>query len=116
MKPFKQEKIYYSSKEVSRLLNVPHTTLIYWEREFDTVCPKRTDKGRLQFKKEDIDELRLIHYLLKQKKMTLAGARQKLKDNRDTVVKTEGIISRLENIKQELLLLKQELDALEDKF
>jgi DNA-binding transcriptional MerR regulator len=113
MKPFKKEKIYYSIKEVSELLNVSYTTLRYWESEFESLHPRKTDKGTRQYKKEDIEEIRLIHHLVKQKKMTIAGARQKLKGNRDSVVKVEEIVSRLENIRQELLLLKQEFDTLE---
>jgi DNA-binding transcriptional MerR regulator len=113
MKPLKQEKIYYSIKEVSGMLQVPYTTLRYWENEFDSLNPKKTDKGTRQYREKDIAELRLIYHLVKQKKMTLAGAKQKLKENRDAVIKTEEIVSRLQGVKQELLLLKQEFDKLE---
>jgi DNA-binding transcriptional MerR regulator len=114
MKPFMPEKIYYSIKEVSKLLKISYSTLRYWENEFDSLNPTKTDKGTRQYRKEDLDELRYIHYLLKQKGMTIAGAKQKLKDNRASVVKTEEIVSRLKYIREELLLLKQEFDELEN--
>lgn len=113
LKPFKAEKIYYSISEVAKMFDVNESLLRYWEKEFSIINPKKTAKGTRQYRKEDIESIRLVYYLVKQKGMTLAGAKQKLKENKDTIVKTTDIVSRLEAIKEELLSLKKEFDVLD---
>ena len=113
LKPFKAEKIFYSISEVAGMFDVNESLLRYWEKEFATIRPKKTAKGTRQYRKEDIDAIRLVYYLVKQKGMTLAGAKQKLKENKETVVRTTEIVSRLESIKEELNALKKEFDGLE---
>lgn len=113
---FKQEKMFYSIKEVADMLNVNQSLLRYWEKEFPSVQPTKTEKGTRQYRKEDVEEIRLIHYLVKGKGMTLLGAKQKLKENRDNVVRTEEIIGRLKGIRAELMKLKTEFDELEAEY
>lgn len=113
LKPFKSEKIYYSIREVAGMFDVNESLLRYWEREFDVISPKKTAGGTRQYKKEDIENIRLVYYLVKQRGMTLAGAKQKLKENRDTVAKTTEVVSLLEDIKAELTLLRKEFEALD---
>ncbi|MDL2323023.1 MerR family transcriptional regulator [Bacteroidales bacterium OttesenSCG-928-A17] len=116
MKKFKQEKLFYSITEVAEMLDVNTSLLRYWEKEFDFINPHKSAKGTRQYKKEDIESLRLVHYLVKEKGMTLAGAKQKLKENKETVVQTEDIVSRLKVIREELILLKDEFDELEKQM
>ncbi|MDR0682590.1 MAG: MerR family transcriptional regulator [Dysgonamonadaceae bacterium] len=113
---FKQEKIFYSIKEVADMFDVNQSLLRYWEREFPSIKPVKTTKGTRQYRKEDIEEIRLIHYLVKEKGMTLLGAKQKLKENRDNVVKTGEIVARLKNIRTELMKLKTEFDELDEDY
>jgi DNA-binding transcriptional MerR regulator len=109
----KQEKIYYSIKEVAELFGVNQSLLRYWEKEFSFIHPSKTAKGTRQYKKEDIEAIRLVYYLVKEKGLTLAGAKQKLKENKDTVIQTEEIVSHLKTIRNELTALKAELDEME---
>ena len=113
---FKQEKIFYSIKEVADMFDVNQSLLRYWEKEFPSIQPIKTPKGTRQYRKEDIDEIRLVHHLVKEKGMTLPGAKQKLKDNRENVVQTEEIIDRLKSVRAELLLLKTEFDELDKAY
>ncbi|MDR2682603.1 MAG: MerR family transcriptional regulator [Dysgonamonadaceae bacterium] len=113
---FKQEKIFYSIREVADLFGVNQSLLRYWEKEFPSIRPVKTEKGTRQYRKEDVDEIRLVHYLVKEKGMTLPGAKQKLKENRDKVVRTEEIIDRLKNVRAELMKLKTEFDELEEEY
>ncbi len=115
LKPFKTEKLFYSISEVATMFDVNESLLRYWEKEFKTINPGKTAKGTRQYNREDIEAIRLVHYLVKQRGMTLAGARQKLKDNKETVVKMAEIVSKLETIKTELLSLKAEFDTLDTK-
>jgi DNA-binding transcriptional MerR regulator len=113
---FKREKMFYSIKEVAEMFDVNPSLLRYWEKEFPSVQPAKTEKGTRQYRKEDIDEIRLIHYLVKEKGMTLPGAKQKLKENREGVVRTEEIIDRLKMIRGELMKLKTEFDELDSLY
>lgn len=110
---FKQEKIFYSITEVAKMFQVKTSLLRYWEREFDFIRPHKSAKGTRQYKEEDIQAIRLVYHLVKEKKLTLAGAKQKLKENKEDVVQTEEIINRLKTIRSELNGLKNEFDELE---
>src|SRR5215470_7124254 len=105
---FEKEKLFYSIKEVANKLNVNESLLRYWEKFFSSIRPIRTAKGIRQYRIEDINEICLIYYLVKEKKMTLSGARQKLKDNRDKIIRTKEIVYCLKNIRTELANLKIE--------
>ncbi len=110
----KDFKLYYSIGEVAKMFNLNDATLRYWEKEFDNIIkPRKTNSGTRLYKKEDIEDIRLIHYLLKEKKLTIAGAKQKLKENKDSAVKNEDIVHKLKGIKGELLLLKEAFDVLQ---
>ncbi|GHV10057.1 transcriptional regulator [Bacteroidia bacterium] len=110
------EKLFYTIKEVADMFGVNQSLLRYWETEFHSLKPKKNDKGTRRYDKEDVEEVRLIYYLVKEKGMTLAGAKQKLKENRSNVTQTGNIISRLQNVRSALLRLKTEFDELETDF
>lgn len=111
----KNLKLYFSIGEVAQMFDINESTLRFWEKEFDTIKPRKTGKGIRFYKQEDIDEIRLIYHLVKERGMTLAGARQKLKDNRETTVKQEEIVTRLKSIKEKLLAMRDAFDALAPK-
>lgn len=112
LKKEKNQKLYYSISEVAQMFEVNESTLRFWEKEFDVIRPRKTAKGTRFYKQEDIDSIRLIYHLVKERKMTLAGARQKLKDNKGTTVRQEDIVNRLKQIKEELLSMKEAFDAI----
>ena len=113
---FKQGKMFYSIKEVADMFDVNQSLLRYWEKEFPSIKPAKTDKGTRQYRKEDVEEIRLIHHLVKEKGMTLPGAKQKLKENRDSVIHTQKIIDCLQNVRAELVKLKNEFDEVEEEY
>jgi DNA-binding transcriptional MerR regulator len=114
LKSDKDFKLYYSIGEVAKMFNLNDATLRYWEKEFSNIInPRKTNSGARLYKKEDIEDIRLIHHLLKEKKLTIAGAKQKLKENKGSVVKNEEIIHKLKGIKKELLHLKEAFDTLQ---
>jgi DNA-binding transcriptional MerR regulator len=113
LKKNKDTKLYFSIGEVARLLELPESTLRYWEKEFDSISPKTNAKGVRSYTQDDIRSLRLIYHLVKEKKLTLAGARQQLKINKEGVAREEEIVGKLKHIKQELLSLKTAFDALD---
>ncbi|MDR0768629.1 MAG: MerR family transcriptional regulator [Dysgonamonadaceae bacterium] len=106
------DKLFHSISEVARMLNVTSPTLRYWEKEFG-LNPHKTEKGSRRYSKKDVEALRLIHHLVKTKGLTLAGAKQKLKENPDTVTHSEEIVRRLKIVRAELAALVKEFDEME---
>lgn len=95
------------------MFGINESTLRFWEKEFDILSPRKTKKGTRTYKQEDIDNVRLIYHLLKERGMTLAGAQKKLKDNKETTIRREDIVNRLKHVKEELLAMKEALNDLE---
>ncbi|MDL2256220.1 MerR family transcriptional regulator [Parabacteroides sp. OttesenSCG-928-G06] len=112
LKKEKNQKLYYSIGEVAQMFGVNESTLRFWEKEFDTINPRKNAKGTRFYKQEDIDAVRLIFHLVKERGMTLAGARQKLKDNKETTIRQEEIVNRLKQIKEELLAMKDAFSSI----
>ena len=102
----KELKLYYSIGEVADMFGVNQSLLRFWEKEFPQISPKTTGRGIRQ-------TIGLIYHLVKEKGMTLPGARQRLKDNKEATVRNYEIVNRLKAIKDELLAIKRELDGRE---
>ncbi len=77
-------KLYYSISEVAEIFGVEPHVLRYWESEFRHLSPKKNRAGRRIYRKSDIATLKRIHFLLKDKKYTIEGARQVLASGEDT--------------------------------
>ena len=83
-----------------------------WEKEFTVIKPRKNAKGTRFYTKEDIDNIRLIYFLVKEKGMTLDGARKKIKENKKGSMKNLEIVTLLNDIKKQLQEIKNELDNL----
>ena len=108
----KKEKLYYSINEVAQLFNVNSSLLRFWEKEFTVIKPRKNTKGTRFYTKEDIENIRLIYFLVKEQGMTLDGARKKIKDNKKGSMKNLEIVTALNSIKKQLQEIKNELDNL----
>lgn len=111
--PYKKpeiEKIFYSISEVAEMFHVNTSHIRYWEKEFDILKPHKNKKGNRLFTKDDIEQLKLIYHLVKEKGMTLKGAKQKLKDNKSETIDNHEMVDRLQTIRQMLIDIKNELD------
>lgn len=106
----KELKLYYSIAEVAEMFNVNPSLLRFWEKEFPQITPKTVGRGIRQYRKEDVETIGLIYHLVKEQGLTLPGARQRLKDNKEMTIRNYDIVVRLKAIKEELLLIKKELD------
>lgn len=98
-------KQYYAMNEVAGMFKVNLSLLRYWETEFDILKPRKNRKGDRLFRPEDIKNLQLIYYLLRQKKYTLDGAKDYLK-NKDKAEEKHKAVLALEKIKSFLLEIK----------
>lgn len=106
----KDWKLYYSIAEVAEMYHVNPSLLRFWEKEFPQIAPDTSERGVRRYKKRDVETIGLIYHLVKEKGMTLQGARQKLRDNKEDTVQNYEIVSRLEGIRQELVDISKELD------
>jgi len=105
----KTEKLYYTIGEVAEMFNVNASLIRYWEKEFPMIKPKKNKKGNRFYKQEDIDNFHLIYHLVKERGMTLKGAKLKLKESKNEVEGNFEVIKRLKDIKAQLLEIKDKL-------
>ena len=110
----KNLKMYYSIKEVAELIGVNESTLRYWETEFPSLKPKVSGPAKVrQYTEKDIEQIRLIHNLVKVRGFRLAAAKKILHNNRDGADKTADVLTRLISVRDELQALKHQLDFLQ---
>ena len=108
----KDLKMYYSISEVAKMFNVNESLLRYWEKEFPIIAPRKAGGNVRQYRKEDIENIRLVYHVVKEKGMTLQGAKQRLKANKEKTIQTAEIVDRLKQIREELVNLRNSLDYL----
>ncbi len=110
--PYKEkelEKLYFTIGEVAEMFDVNTSLIRFWEKEFDILQPKKNKKGNRLFTKQDVENLKIIFHLVKERGYTLQGAKAKLKDNRQDLSENVDIVRRLEDIKAFLLEMKKAL-------
>lgn len=105
----KIEKMYYSISEVADIFGVNTSLIRFWEKEFEVIKPKKNKKGNRLFTPTDIDNFHLIYHLVKEKGLTLAGAKKKIKENKDDTLHNFEVIHKLKDIKSLLLDLKENM-------
>ena len=109
-RPPKIEKIQYHIGEVADMFGVNVSLIRHWENEFDILKPHKDGKGTRYFRPKDLDTLHLIFHLVKERGMTLDGAKKKLKDQREQTLKNFEIVKRLNAIRADLVILKEEIE------
>ncbi|MGV8096753.1 MAG: MerR family transcriptional regulator [Mangrovibacterium sp.] len=105
------EKVFYTIGEVAEMFSVNTSLIRFWEREFEMLKPQKNKKGNRLFTKDDIEQVKLIYHLVKERGMTIQGARQKLKDNKEETVKNHELVERLLSIRQMLTDLRDEMSS-----
>jgi len=110
----KNLKLYYSIKEVAEMFGLNESTLRYWEQEFPHLKPKTSGPAKVrQYQEKDIDQIRLIHNLVKVRGFKLAAAKKIINQNRDGAERKAEVLTRLIGIREELQLMKRQLDGLQ---
>ncbi len=110
--PYKEkkiEKVYYSIGEVAEMFNVRTSLIRYWEKEFDAIKPHKNKKGNRMFTQEDVDNFHIIYHLVKERGLTLKGAKMKLQENKEDTVNNFQVVKSLKDIKDILLEIKESL-------
>lgn len=110
--PYKEktiEKKYYAIGEVAAMFNVATSLIRFWETEFDIIKPKKNRKGNRQFTKEDIENVKLIYHLVKERGFTLQGAKEMLKNDAHAIKDKMDMIDSLGKVREFLLELRQQI-------
>jgi len=102
------KKLYYSIGEVAKAFKVKTSLLRFWENEFDSIKPKKKQTGTRKYTQKDIESIQLIYHLVKEKGMTLAGAKSRIKEKKGMIYE-KNLIVKLEKIKSELKLILDQL-------
>ena len=110
-KEYKPEKLYYSIGEVAELLGESTSLVRFWTGSFSSfVRPERNAKGDRKYTPKDIENLRIIHHLVKDKKMTLEGAAARMKGNKEGLDNRAEVVQRLKGIKEMLQDIAKSID------
>ena len=110
--PYKEkqiEKLFYPIGEIAQMFEVSVSSIRYWEKEFDVLKPKKNKKGNRMFTKKDVDNLKIIYHLTKERGFTLEGAKKKLRENKADTIDNVEIINHLKSIRQFLVEFREEL-------
>ncbi len=106
------DKKFYKIGDVAQILNIPESTLRYWEKQFTVIKPRRNAKNIRFYTPADIEMIRKVHYLVKEKGLKLDAAQEQIRHNRDGVDKRFEVIDTLQGVKQQLLQLQKAFEKL----
>ena len=106
------EKIFFPIGEVAEIIGVTPSSIRYWENNFDELKPRKSSRGTRHFSQNDIELLKLICHLVKERGLTIKGARKKLKDNREETINNWEMVRSLQRVKEELTAIRDQLDEL----
>jgi len=112
MAPYREKpitKLYYSIGEVAGMFGVNTSLIRFWEKEFDILRPKKNKKGNRLFTQKDVDNLKVIYHLVKERGYTLEGAKKKLRDNKEDAIRNKEIVDRLKEVRGFLVELRDNL-------
>lgn len=96
------------------MFDVNESTLRYWETEFPYLKPKVSGPAKIrQYQEKDIDQIRLIHNLVKVRGFKLAAAKKIINANRSGADKKAEVLTKLIDVREQLQALKKQMDYLQ---
>ena len=110
------KKLFYSMGEVAEMFDVNASLIRFWETKFDILRPQKNKKGNRLFSPADVENLKLIYHLVKERGMTLDGAARCLKQNKGTISRDAELLERLQRVRALLEEVRAELkESAEDR-
>ena len=104
------DRLYYSIGEVAEMFEVSKSLIRYWETEFDFLTPRKNKKGDRRFTKDNLQQLEIIHDLVKSRGFTLEGAKNEIKSKKKRLILHKEVESRLMKLKAKMEALHEGLD------
>lgn len=105
------DKKFYKIRDVAEILGLPASTLRYWESRFTIIRPRRNDHGTRFYTPADIEIIRMIHFLVKEKGLKLEAAEEHIRHNRTGVSRRHSTVERLREVRDKLQNLLDALDS-----
>ena len=110
------EKLFYSMGELAEMFDVKTSLIRHWESQFSILKPKRNKKGNRLFSPQDVENLKVIYHLVKERGMTLEGAKKAMKRRAaggpDDEMKREAeLMTRLRHIRALLVEVREDLKS-----
>lgn len=112
MKEQNSEKRFYRIGDVAEVLGIPASTLRYWEKEFTIIQPRRSSGSVRLYTAKDIETIKMIHYLVKERGLKLDAAQAAIKRNRSGVEKRWEVVERLRLLREQLIQIKTSVDKI----
>lgn len=109
----KSKRIYYTMGQVSEMFDLAPSTIRFWEKRFKILNPRKNAKGNRLFTPEDVENLKLIYHLTKEKKMTLEGAEHFIMQRRVATKGEMSVVEILQKIRSTLVEIRQEIETSE---
>ncbi|MFP4663620.1 MAG: MerR family transcriptional regulator [Bacteroidales bacterium] len=106
----KSEKLYYSIGEVADMFAVNTSLIRFWEKEFSVIKPHKNKRGQRMFTSKDIENFHKIYHLVKERGMTLNGAKSLMKNQPETTENKFQVVKTLKDIRQRLVHLKENIE------
>lgn len=113
------EKLYFSIGEVSNELKVPQSTLRFWEKQFedmDGFLSQKNEKGTRRYSRQNLENCRTLLYLLKEKRLTIEGAKKTLKARRRSNGGSADEGADDVSVVERLIAVRNELQGLADVY
>ena len=74
------DKLFFRIGDVAEIVGVKPYVLRYWESEFPTISPNKSNSGQRVYKRTDVETLLLIKHLLYNERYSIEGARKRIRD------------------------------------
>lgn len=97
--------------QVSEMFDLAPSTIRFWEKRFKILSPRKNAKGNRMFTAEDVENLKMIYHLTKEKKMTLDGAERFLMQRRIATKGEMNVVEVLQKIRSSLVEIRQEIES-----
>ncbi|MBI2608003.1 MAG: MerR family transcriptional regulator [Deltaproteobacteria bacterium] len=76
------DRLFFKIGDVSKITGLKPYVLRYWESEFKTISPNKSQKNQRVYRREDIKKILLIKQLLHKERYSIEGAKKKIKELR----------------------------------
>ncbi len=111
----KSRRIYYTMGQICEMFDLPASTIRFWEQRFKILSPRKNAKGNRLFTPIDLENLKLIYHLTKEKKMTLSGAESYIMQRKVAAKSEMTIVEILGRMRSTLIEIRQEIESAEQR-
>ena len=106
------EKKYYKIREVAELTGMAPSALRYWETKFSIIKPKRNDKGSRFYTPDDVEKIKMVQYLVKERGLKIEAAREQIKHNHSGISRHAQAVERRKEIRAQLVAMLNAMNSL----